>query len=151
VQQIVAAVKAFQAEYGRMPTTRPPGNSNSESDPNDAYHQGDNNIVMRILMAQESGAQLVNTKRIVFIEPKSGQNLRKAGVDLSSYMFYDPWGTPYAIKLDNNYTGKIEYYGSGSQPNIFNSAMALSFGPDKLPGDPYSSAGTGKDDICSFK
>jgi prepilin-type N-terminal cleavage/methylation domain-containing protein len=151
VQQIVTAVKAFQAEYGRMPTTRSPGSPASESDPNDAWHEGDNNIVMRILMAQETSALPINAKGIVFIEPKARQNLRKGSVDLSNYVFYDPWGRPYAIKLDNNYTGKLEYWGTGGQPNIFNSAFAISSGQDKSFGNPFSGTGTGKDDICSFK
>jgi len=151
VQQIVAAVKAFQAEYGRMPTTRTPGSPTSENDPNDSWHESDNNIVMRILMAQGTTALPLNAKGIVFIEPKTGQNLRKGSVDLSNYVFYDPWGRPYAIKLDNNYTGKLEYWGRGGQPNIFNSAFAISGGPDKDIGNPFSGTGTGKDDICSFK
>ena len=77
--------------------------------------------------------------------------MTKGGVNQTSYVFYDPWGRPYAIKLDNNYTGKLEYWGSGGQPNIFNSAFAISGGPDKSIGNPFSGTGTGKDDICSFK
>lgn len=148
VQQIVAAVKAFQSEYGRMPTTESPG-----TDPNnewsDTYNQSDNDSIMRILMAAESGSSGLNSKNIVFLSAKTTKN-KKGGVDLTDYVFYDPWGTPYAVKLDNSYSGKIEYYNGGTV-NIFNSAMAVSAGPDKEFGDPYATSGTGKDDICSFK
>lgn len=149
VQQIVAAVKAFQAEYGRMPTTDPAG-TDRNNEWGDPYYQGDNDRVIRILLNAETGGQRINTKGIVFLDAKTTQN-KKGGLDTSDYKFYDPWGIPYAIKLDNNYSGKIEYYGNGSQPNIFSSAMAVSAGPDKEFGDPYAASGTGKDDICSFK
>jgi prepilin-type N-terminal cleavage/methylation domain-containing protein len=150
VQQIVAAVKAFQAEYGRMPTTTPPPTANPPNEGSgDAYHQGDNDVVIRILMNQETGGTKLNSKGTVFLDAKTTKN-KKGGVDLSDFKYYDPWGTPYAIKLDNNYSGKIEYFNS-STANIFNSSMAVSAGPDKQLGDPYAATGTGKDDICSFK
>jgi type II secretory pathway pseudopilin PulG len=148
VQQIVAAVKAFQAEYGRMPTTADPGDPSDEE--SDAYHDGsNNNIVIRILMHAETETPPLNSKGIVFLDAKTTRDT-KGGVNLDDYIFYDPWGTPYAIKLDNNYTGKIEYH-NGGVPNIFSSAMAVSAGPDKELGDPYSASGNGKDDITSFK
>jgi prepilin-type N-terminal cleavage/methylation domain-containing protein len=148
VQQIVSAVKAFQAEYGRMPTTASPG-TDRNNEWGDVYHQTDNDVVIRILMNQETSGTKLNTKGTVFLDAKTTKN-KKGGVDLTDFKFYDPWGTPYAIKVDNNYSGKIEYYNGGTA-NIFNSSMALSAGPDKQFGDPYSASGTGKDDICSFK
>jgi prepilin-type N-terminal cleavage/methylation domain-containing protein len=148
VQQIVAAVKAFQSEYGRMPTTDPAG-TDPENEWGDTYYQGDNERVIRILVNAETGNQRINAKGIVFLDAKSTQN-KKGGIDLTDFKFYDPWGIPYAIKLDNNYSGKVEYYNNGT-PNIFNSSMAVSSGPDKQFGNPYAASGTGKDDICSFK
>jgi prepilin-type N-terminal cleavage/methylation domain-containing protein len=147
VQQIVAAVRAFQSQYGRVPTSADPG-ADPDNDSADTYNQSDNDSIMRVLMAAESGSGL-NSKNIVFLNAKTTKN-KKGGVNLDDYIFYDPWGTPYAIKLDNNYNGKIEYYNGGSA-NIFNIAMAASAGPDKEFGDPYETSGSGKDDICSFK
>jgi prepilin-type N-terminal cleavage/methylation domain-containing protein len=148
VQQIVAAVKAFQAEYGRMPTTTAPGDPSDEQ--GDAFHdQATSDVVIRILMNGETGTAKLNSKGTVFLEAKATKT-KKGGVDLTDFKFYDPWGTPYAIKLDNNYTGKI-VYPSGGTPNIYNSAMAVSAGPDKQFGDPNDATGPGKDDICSFK
>ena len=106
VQQIVAAVKAFQSEYGRMPTTTAPGENPTDETGGDAYHDTDNEIVTRILMNTETGTTKLNTKGTVFLDAKTTKN-KKGGVDLQDFKFYDPWGTPYAIKLDNNYSGKI--------------------------------------------
>ncbi len=148
VMQIVAAVRAFQAEYGRMPTTTDPGDPKDET--TDAYHdENTSNVVIRILMNGETESTKLNAKGIVFLDAKATQN-KKGGVDLNDFKFYDPWGTPYVIKLDNNYTGKIEYYNNGT-PNIFNSSMVVSAGPDKKFGNPYEPSGDGKDDVCSFK
>lgn len=147
VQQIVAAVKAFQAEYGRMPSSIVGDSSNIRAD---SEVGGQNASSQRPLIDHLLGNdRSLNTKGIVFLEPKNTAGT-KGGYNTSTGVFYDPWGTAYFIKIDTNYDGKIEYYNNGVA-NVFGSAMAVSFGPDKQTGNPYEASGTGKDDICSFK
>jgi prepilin-type N-terminal cleavage/methylation domain-containing protein len=137
VQQIVAAVKAFQAEYGRMPTS---DINNNSSDFSDNYYSSNRNII-RALLGQDT---TLNPKGISFLEVKSaGRN--RSGLN-SSGEFVDPWGQSYMIKLDTNYNGRTEYYG-----DRFFSVIVFSSGPDKSPGNPNDGSAPGKDDICSFK
>jgi type II secretory pathway pseudopilin PulG len=147
VQQIVAAVKAFKAEYGRMPSDVVGNNSNIRDD---SEGGGENASTQRAIMDHLLGVtRTLNTKGIVFLEPKNTAGT-KGGYNTSTGVFYDPWGIAYFIKIDTNYDDKIEYYNNGVA-NVFGSAMAVSLGPDKKLGDPYAASGTGKDDICSFK
>jgi prepilin-type N-terminal cleavage/methylation domain-containing protein len=133
VQQIAAAIRAFELEYGRMPTSA----VNSGNDVNDAYTADSKNVV-KALLGQDTG---LNPRNIVFLDAKTAKG-KKGGVDSSDYTFYDPWGTSYIIKMDNNYNGKTEYYG-----DRFTKVIVLSPGPNKTPENPSAS---GNDDIGNF-
>jgi len=153
VMQIVTAIKAFKAEYGRLPIPaedfRTPSGDGKENN-DDPWYQNNNNVILRALLAEESGSGgVLNPKKIVFLDAKTTKT-KKGGVDLSDYIFYDPWGTPYAIKVDRDGSGKLEYYNNGTA-NIFGIAMAASAGPGKSFGNPVASDPSGKDDILSFK
>jgi prepilin-type N-terminal cleavage/methylation domain-containing protein len=148
VQQIVAAVKAFQAEYGRMPSliVGQPSNVMDDSEGGGSDPAKHKEILDHLMGVDRT----FNTKGIVFLEPKTTSGT-KGGYNSSTGIFYDPWGTSYFIKLDTNYDGKIEFYGNGSVANVFGSSLAVSVGPDKEIGNPFLPSGKGKDDICSFK
>lgn len=133
VQQIAAAIRAFELEYGRMPT----GDVNPGEDVDDAYTADSKNIV-KALLGQDSA---LNPRNIVFLDAKTAKG-KKGGVDSSDFTFYDPWGTSYIIKMDNNYNGKTEYYG-----DRFTKVIVLSPGPNKTPENPSAS---GNDDIGNF-
>jgi len=133
VQQIAAAIRAFELEYGRMPTSA----VNSGNDVNDAYTADSKNVV-KALLGQDTG---LNPRNIVFLDAKTAKG-KKGGVDSSDYTFYDPWGTSYIIKMDNNYNGKTEYYG-----DRFTKVIVLSPGPNTTPENPSAS---GNDDIGNF-
>ncbi len=129
VQQIASAIRAFELEYGRMPTTA--------SGADDLYTEDSKNI-MRALMGQDSS---LNPRNIIFLDAKTAKN-KKGGVDPSDYTFYDPWGKSYVIKMDTNYDGKTEYYG-----DRFTKVIVLSAGPNGELNDPTKA---GSDDIGNF-
>jgi prepilin-type N-terminal cleavage/methylation domain-containing protein len=133
VHQIAAAVRAFHLEYGRYPTSE----VNTGGDGGDFYTQANNNSVIRALMGQDAD---LNPRNIVFLDAKTAK-AKKGGVDISDYIFYDPWGTPYGIKMDNNYNGRTEYYGQRLTP-----VVVVSFGPNKEQDNPNQS----NDDITNF-
>jgi prepilin-type N-terminal cleavage/methylation domain-containing protein len=114
VNQLAAAVKAFQLEYGRLP-----GSNNSTGD------------VVKALIGSNA---TVNPRNIVFFEPKIAKG-GKGGWDNSTYR--DPWGMEYEVTLDLGYSNKItKDVGAGSQ-TYFTTAIVQSAGPDtnmtKLP------------------
>jgi len=132
VQQIAAAIRAFELEYGRMPTAQ----VSTGSDMNEFYTE-DSKTVVKALIGQD---QNLNPRNISFLEARAAKG-NKGGVATDG-TFYDPWGKSYVIKLDNNYNGKTEYYG-----DRFTKALVFSFGPNGKRDDPRQSGG---DDIGNF-
>jgi prepilin-type N-terminal cleavage/methylation domain-containing protein len=128
VKNIEQAIKAFATEYGYLPTT----------DQADTwYGSGQVNAIYNVLRATGSSTTL-NPRRIVFLETPS----RKGAFDGSGH-FVDPWGNPYCIKLDGNYDGEIEYFGTRRV-----AVVVVSFGPNGTQEDP--TLGT-SDDIVNFQ
>jgi prepilin-type N-terminal cleavage/methylation domain-containing protein len=91
VAQLVAAVKAFQLEYGRLPSTT----AGSDSAP------ADNAAVMNALIGSNAA---LNPRAIVFFEAKAAKG-GKGGLDGGVYK--DPWGAAYSISLDTSYDNRI--------------------------------------------
>ena len=93
VNQLAAAVKAFQLEYGKLPATK-----------DDAAE------VVKALIGSNTS---VNPRNIVFFEPKTAKGGKK-GWDGSNYL--DPWGSPYKVVLDLGYSNKVTAdVGDGNQ------------------------------------
>lgn len=137
VQQIAAAVRAFQLEYGRLPSATVVDDEFSS-----AWFQANNRDIINALIGNDA---TLNPRGISFLEGKRVAN-NKSGIG-SDGTFYDPWGTPYAIKLDLSYDNKLEYY-NDNQPNVFSSVLVISFGPNKEQNDPTES---GSDEITSYR
>jgi len=79
VNQIAAAVKTYQLEYGRLP------------------EEGKE-------IASLTGN---NSKKIVFLEAKTAKN-NKGGLSSDGSTMYDPWGKVYVIKLDTDYDNRVD-------------------------------------------
>jgi prepilin-type N-terminal cleavage/methylation domain-containing protein len=94
VHQLAAAIKAFQLEYGRLPSTST--GSDTEA--------ADNAAVISAL----TGSNALNPRGVVFFEPKMAKG-GKGGLDGGVYK--DPWGNAYTIMLDTNYDNKLSAYG----------------------------------------
>lgn len=141
LQQLVMAVRAFQLEYGRLPTVDGSGEFST-----------DNDKLMNVLRGTaDAGAQLqMNPRKIPFMEPKIAKTT-KGGLGPDG-KFYDPWGTPYRVRLDEDYNNNIDnFYSSGAGFGTLNySVIAASAGPDKTPGSGNKDAGTAKDDLTSW-
>lgn len=129
IQQIAAAVRAFQLEYGRMP---------SSQTGSDAYSANNSDVVKALLGKDED----LNPRNISFLSPKTTKS-GKGGVDTASNTFYDPWGTPYFIKLNTDYDNVVEYYGDN-----YVTVVVGSMGPNKKQDNPNES---GSDEIVNFK
>lgn len=111
VNQIAAAIKAFQLEYGRLPSS---GSSDTVVN---------NQIWIQALTMSNTN----NPRGIVFFEPKQAKG-GKGG--LSNNVYYDPWGLPYNVMLDLNYDNRVvTNLGSGNQ-TYFTTVIVESGGPD---------------------
>ena len=84
VTQIATAITAYDAEFGRLPSS----NSSGEEITGD-------------LLAAITGS---NSRRIVFMET---QSFKKGKGGLQNGKYVDPWGMPYFAALDTDYDNKI--------------------------------------------
>src|SRR5438132_6278073 len=104
--QIVTAVNAYYTEYGKYPlvtadTIYGPGGST-------------NNLLFNELRATAGATQ--NPRQIVFISPpdvkdpvhpRAGIGISGTGAPTPLGQFWDPWGNPYAIKIDGDYNNQV--------------------------------------------
>lgn len=90
VAQLTAAIKAFQLEYGKLPSTATGSDTRS----------ADNASVIGALTTSNA----LNPRGIVFFEPKMAKRGR-GGLDGTVYR--DPWGNPYSFSLDTDYNNRI--------------------------------------------
>jgi prepilin-type N-terminal cleavage/methylation domain-containing protein len=151
--QICVAVKAYQTEYGRNPV-----NSYGGDEANEGWFQGPatggqyNSQIIKVLQGDNSSG--LNPRQIVFFEGRTAKSddSPKDGIGKDG-IFYDPWGTPYAIKIDTEYDNLVEYYGQGSQENLRTTVIAISFGKNKIQQDPNKSSDKGQrvDDLVSYQ
>jgi len=103
VNQLAAAVKAFQLDYGKLPAIK-----------DDAAE------VVKALIGSNTS---VNPRNIVFFEPKTAKG-GKRGWDGANYL--DPWGSPYKVVLDLGYSNKITTdVGDGSK-TYFTTVVVIS-------------------------
>ena len=145
--QIVTAVKAYQAEYGKLPTAAV--SSDDKEEASHGWFQGNNDEIIRVLTGENHNS--MNPRRITFLETRPAKgNKDGVGTDMK---FYDPWGTPYAIKLDTSYNNSLEYWDSAQNSNLRITAFAVSFGKNmKMQDVTKSSDENGKvDDIVSYQ
>jgi len=156
--QIVNAVNAFYTDYGRYPIAT-----------NDNTISPDNSGLMYTLRADPTAANsnpnannAVNTRQIVFINPPYVKNdtagNRRSGVSTTDGRYYDPWGTPYAIKIDGNYDNQLAnpYSLNAGPTTLAIGVIGWSFGTDGLSGSvpgpaADKNADTAADDVISWQ
>ena len=130
---IVAAVKQYNAEYGKYPSiegTGKTGGGGKEDENKDKIigdkdckkvQEGGNKVLFDTLRALARGTNKdpdhrLNPRKIVFIEgktvsdptsPRSGF-LEKGGEEDLQGCYFDPWGKQYNVIIDTNYDGFID-------------------------------------------
>ncbi|MBX7259296.1 MAG: type II secretion system GspH family protein [Candidatus Hydrogenedentes bacterium] len=135
--QIVAAIKAYYGDYGRMPVAvaddgAPDKTYGAKNKPNKQK------VIMDNLRAKDN---VGNPKGTVFLDvPKDSMiGTDKDGgsyVEADGY-YLDPWGNPYVLSVDANFDGSAFLSGLDSPPAPSASmtvtsflAVAISYGPD---------------------
>src|SRR5438552_15518501 len=100
--QIVNAVNAFYTEYGKYPLA---------TDDSTITNTADLFYTLRAVASGANAGDVVNPRKIVFINPPYVKNEtagnRRSGVSLTDGQYYDPWGTPYRLRIDGNYDNQI--------------------------------------------
>ena len=97
----------------------------------------------------------INKRKIRFLEPKSDYDPTKSGTstDNEKALWKDPWGNPYILIINTDFTDKIKL--PESTKYIAGKAAIYSRGPNGIDEDGKNAAegtGSGKnDDIVSWK
>ena len=178
--QIVTAVNAFYTEYGKYPIDTSGGGP-----PQDQMYSPNNNVLIDVLRnetASPNNATLVatlNPRQIAFITPsfvKEPSNPRSGiasqatainGVSVQVGDYVDPWGTPYVVALDGDYSGLVQVgtalnyddltYSHDPPPGgataVQGGVIGGSYGRDqtKATKTPASSHFKGSDDVISWQ
>jgi prepilin-type N-terminal cleavage/methylation domain-containing protein len=145
--QIVNAVNAYYTDYGKYPLAI------------------DDSIITNnaTLMTALRGLDPVNNPRqIVFINPPYVKNdtagQRRSGVSPTDSQYYDPFGTPYKLRIDGNYDNQLAnpYTLNAGPATLAIGLIAWSFGTDgqsdSVPGPAADkTSGTNADDVISWQ
>jgi prepilin-type N-terminal cleavage/methylation domain-containing protein len=145
--QIVNAVNAYYTDYGKYPLA-----TNDNTIANNA-------ALMNVLRATDTTN---NPRQIVFINPPYVKNdtagNRRSGVSPADGQFYDPWATPYAMKIDGNYDNQLAnpYTLNAGPTPLAIGVIAWSFGTDGQSGSVPGPAadknlGNAADDVISWQ
>lgn len=114
ITQIVIAVNAYYAEYGRYPITVTSTTTDSfvgtGTTPSGCTSYGNNDVLFNVLRSYTGGSDsanvsALNPRQIVFFTPPIARST-KGGL-ASDNRYYDPWGSPYAVAIDTTYDNQI--------------------------------------------
>ena len=158
IAQIVTAVNAFYTEYGQYPFDAQTGNDGADFF---AADDNANNTLFDILRGDPTNGnvQTYNPKAIAFFQPTIAKDLAnpRSGIGGNGKL-YDPWGSCYRVRMDNNYSGAVEnpYSGNAGFDPIQLGVIAWSIGKD-LDGAKTATGGADKktgicnDDVISWQ
>lgn len=125
---IVAAVKQYNAEYGKYPPVIVADSGSAAGDDEKDIIVGDpvctkakgvNSLVFNTLRAIDrapNDKNSLNPRKIIFFEGKAASDptspragfLEKGGEATNLGCFFDPWGKQYNIIIDSNYDNQID-------------------------------------------
>ena len=134
-QQIVAAVNAYYTDYGKYPL--PAGAAADTTYGSGGTSNGELFFTLRAVAGGTMNAlDAANPRKIVFIQPpvSKDQTNPRAGIQTLTSIWYDPWGSPYNVRIDGDYNNQITTNpytdapgGQAGQP-LNNAVIAWSFG-----------------------
>src|SRR5437870_10170398 len=156
--QIVTAVNAFYTEYGKYPLVTADTIITTTSTPNNA----DLFYTLRAVALGANAGDVANPRKIVFISPpdvKDPANPRSGiGTTTGPGRYYDPWGTPYLVRIDGTYDNQLvnPYALNAGATPLQIGVIAWSFGKDvqsqSVPGPAANKkTGTNDDDVISWQ
>jgi prepilin-type N-terminal cleavage/methylation domain-containing protein len=166
---IVAAVKAYNTEYGKYPVLDNPTAKDLWFGDTTAGAAKDNADLFNVLRAKvvPAGADY-NPRRILFFEGKDAGNptAPKGGFAATGSSgvvgaFYDPWGTQYNVVIDANYDNVLDelpytdFKGTTKGPQT--GCVVFSLGKDAKLGTngdrnyKATAGGTPSDDVISWQ
>jgi len=150
--QIVTAVNAFYTEYGKYPLVT--------ADTTFGTAGASNNMLFDVLRAKNTAE---NPRQIIFMSPPDVKNAAKpqSGIGTNAAnagQYFDPWGTPYHVRIDGNYDNQVAnpFSANAGSESLQAGVIAWSFGKDAAS-DSTATTSTdknavkSKDDVVSWQ
>jgi len=150
--QLVTAINAFYTEYGQYPVAAQSGVDSAD------YVGGDDdngaNVIDTLRVPIPSTPPLLNPRGIVFLNVLTAKSTTTpiSGVGTTRHAWYDPWGSAYRFKIDNNYNSTLinPYTANAGTLSLTIGCIAWSFGKDKATNSDKN-ATTAVDDVLSWQ
>ena len=112
---------------------------------------------LRAVALGANTGDVANPRKIAFISPpdvKDPANPRSGiGTTTGAGRYYDPWGTPYVIRIDGNYDNQLAnpYSLNAGAPTLQIGVIAWSLGKDQAGGSGDKKSATSDDDVISWQ
>ena len=165
VAQIITAVNAYYAEYGKYPLVTADTTITSTTAPTNA----DLFYTLRAIALGANAGNVANPRKIVFISPPDAkdpanpragiatQDATVNGVLIPAGSFVDPWGPTsgqpdsgiYHVTIDGGYDNQLAnpYTSNAGAPNLQIGVIAWSLGADGVQGTDFKVS----DDVISWQ
>ena len=151
--QLVTAINAFYTEYGQYPVAAQSGDDSADylgaDDANGAA------VIDTLRVPTPSTPPALNPRGIVFLNVLTAKSSTTpiSGVGTTIHAWYDPWGSAYRFKIDNNYNSTLTnpYTANAGTTSLTIGCIAWSLGKDKAGGSGDKNATTAVDDVLSWQ
>jgi len=131
---VVNAIEQFYSEYSALPD---PASDGTDADTQFDTKIGNGVKLLNILAGLETGTEIQNEKKVRFLTLKEAKGGKRDGVVFSASgdrieSLFDPWGEPYYIVLDYDYSERLNVAPQGSSATNLNGrrAAVYSLGTD---------------------
>jgi type II secretory pathway pseudopilin PulG len=151
--QLITAINAFYTEYGQYPVAAQSGDDSADypgaDDANGAA------VIDTLRVPTPSAPPALNPRGIVFLNALTAKSSTApiSGVGTTIHAWYDPWGSAYRFKIDNNYNSTLTnpYTANAGTTSLTIGCIAWSLGKDKAGGSGDKNATTAVDDVLSWQ
>ena len=142
-QQIVAAVNGFYTNYGKYPLVTADTIIAGSTTPSNADLFYSLRAVALGANAPVNGIPAVNPRAIVFIQPPISKTGTKGGINTTTGIWYDPFGSPYNVMIDGSYDNQLTnpYTDAPSGTTLYLGVIVWSFGKNGRLGGGAPAAG----------
>ena len=166
---IILALKGVENTYqqmvkagvGYMPSAKDGCVTLEGNTANDAYYKfmaelvdPSNSEIFTSTSSSSTSSLNINKRKIKFLDPQKGYDPTEDLATNKPYLWLDPWGKPYVIIINTDFTDKIEMP-YDSDKSIAGKVAIYSWGPNGTDDKGRNAAdGTGsdnQDDIVSWK
>ena len=142
-QQIVTAVNGYYTDYGKYPLVTADATISGSTSPSNADLFYTLRGVALGANAPVNGIPAANPRATVYIQPPISKTGTKGGVNLTTGMWYDPWGSPYNVMIDGTYNNQLTnpYADAPGGTTLYLGVIVWSFGKNGRLGGGAPAAG----------